>query len=421
MSLTRFLRSFAPPRDGTRLLQLDLLRGIAIVLVLFTHASVQPDEAGSLQPLLAYLRYLGPSGVDLFFVLSGFLVGGLLMKEVEEHGRIDVRRFLIRRGFKIWPPYFAFLAFVGVWLAFVDGKSMMSVARRLGPNLLHLQNYFGSPRGHTWSLAVEEHFYLALPFLLVLLLRWQGEGPRALRMLPVITAGLCLLCALLRLQAYSTKPWYNPYGATHLRIDALFFGVALAYAHRFVPSFTARMTRNRGKLLLAAVALLAPQPALIRWDQSNLVAGTVGFTTTFLGYGCILLAVVHTPVRVGWAGRLLESLPARSLAILGYFSYPVYLWHIDVTRPVEYIFADGRLMGLGAEVRWAFASAIYILLALAAGMIFMAIVDRPSLALRDRLFPAHSGGAGHAAPIGVPAYSPISAGGRPVASASSDQ
>lgn len=143
------------------MVELDVLRGVAILLVLFTHSTVQPGASGVLAPVLVYLRYLGPSGVDLFFVLSGFLVGGLLFKELREKGRLDVRRFLVRRAFKIWPPYFTFIAFTFIWLMVSDHQTLFQSSRAIYPNLAHLQNYLSSPAPHTWSLAVEEHFYLA--------------------------------------------------------------------------------------------------------------------------------------------------------------------------------------------------------------------------------------------------------------------
>ena len=102
--------------------------------------------------------------MDLFFVLSGFLVGGLLFNELRGRGKLDVPRFLIRRGFKIWPSYYVYLAAVAVLMA---RRSVPGLAASLLPNLLNVQNYFGTPLQHTWSLAVEEHFYLALPLLLL--------------------------------------------------------------------------------------------------------------------------------------------------------------------------------------------------------------------------------------------------------------
>lgn len=92
---------------GGRLIQLDVLRGLAILLVLGDHYATSVDEsrlgAGHLQPLNAAMERFGWSGVDLFFVLSGFLVGGLLFSELKRNVRLDVRRFLVRRAFKIWP------------------------------------------------------------------------------------------------------------------------------------------------------------------------------------------------------------------------------------------------------------------------------------------------------------------------------
>lgn len=107
--------------DG-RVVPLDVLRGVAILLVLLAHTPVPVKESGSLAPVLGYLRYLGPSGVDLFFVLSGFLIGGLLFKELHDRGTLDLRRFLVRRGFKIWPAYAVFLGYLAVRLTLVDGQ-----------------------------------------------------------------------------------------------------------------------------------------------------------------------------------------------------------------------------------------------------------------------------------------------------------
>ena len=160
----------------SRLVCLDFLRGVAILLVLGAHMPHAGLEAGV--PLAGLLRLwhgFGGAGVDLFFVLSGFLVGGLLLAEIKRSGKADAKRFLIRRGFKIWPTYYVYLLalpLLQIWggeTRFVDAALWS-----LRANLLHLQNYwlsgsafstlpnYISPRPHTWSLAVEEHFYLAL-------------------------------------------------------------------------------------------------------------------------------------------------------------------------------------------------------------------------------------------------------------------
>src|SRR5690242_15756489 len=94
----------------SRSLQLDFLRGIAILLVLFSHAPIG-SRSGIFTHLTGAMVRFGWTGVDLFFVLSGFLVGGLIFAELRKGARFDAKRFLIRRGFKIWPAYAIFIAF----------------------------------------------------------------------------------------------------------------------------------------------------------------------------------------------------------------------------------------------------------------------------------------------------------------------
>src|SRR2546421_454717 len=96
---------------------IDALRAVAILLVIGCHFAVAPASAGTFAPVAEAWYRVGWAGVDLFFVLSGFLVSGLLLGEFRRRGRVDVPRFLIRRGLKIWPLYFAYLGFLVVWLA----------------------------------------------------------------------------------------------------------------------------------------------------------------------------------------------------------------------------------------------------------------------------------------------------------------
>ena len=85
--------------NNVRSKQLDLLRGIAILLVIGNHAALRPQDAGIFTPFAIWWRRFGWTGVDLFFVLSGFLIGGLLMRELQSRDSLDVKRFLVRRWF----------------------------------------------------------------------------------------------------------------------------------------------------------------------------------------------------------------------------------------------------------------------------------------------------------------------------------
>jgi peptidoglycan/LPS O-acetylase OafA/YrhL len=381
----------ASRRDRSRVAQLDVLRGVAILLVLFTHSTVQPADSGVLAPVLEYLRYLGPSGVDLFFVLSGFLVGGLLFKEWRETGHLDVRRFLVRRGFKIWPPYFTFIAFTFVWLMVRAHRTFLQSSRDIYPNLVHLQNYLGSPREHTWSLAVEEHFYLVLPFVLLLLVRRGGGHDRLIKTFGLVSVVVLVACAVMRFRAYSHPLPYNPHFATHLRIDSLFFGVLLACGYQLAPHRLAFVSAHRRKIVWAALALLLAYPALVRWNPSTPTTGAVGFIVLYVAYGGLLLTMVctgpapaHAPVPATWVG----GRGGRTLAFIGYFSYPIYLWHVDATHLVAPLSKLGT--GVSLELRWVVSFALYVCVATAAGVLFASLVDKPSLRVRERLFPSRT-------------------------------
>src|SRR2546430_2645050 len=94
-----------------RVLQLDILRGVAVLLVLLAHSTYRGESAGIFRPVVAAVLNFGWTGVDLFFVLSGFLVGGLLFKELRTRSSLHVRRFLVRRGLKIWPAFAVFIVY----------------------------------------------------------------------------------------------------------------------------------------------------------------------------------------------------------------------------------------------------------------------------------------------------------------------
>ena len=382
----KFTKRLAIGTDHSRMIQLDILRGVAILLVIFAHTT--PAETSFWQFTSRCLKILLPTGVDLFFVLSGFLVGGLLFKELLTKNHLDVRRFLIRRGFRIFPSYVVFLAFV--FLLLLRQNSLTDSFWALMPNFVHLQNYLGSPRNHTWSLAVEEHFYLVLPFLLLSLTVRQKSKLTSIPAVPFISIALIVLCALFRLYASAYPPSYDPFRATHLRMDALFFGVMLAYFYHFKPQRLEFATRHRTKLLCFGAVLLILFPLLVIYDQGNLIVGTIGATMVFVGYGCFLLAMIYTPNGSDWLGRGFNGFSARVVAFIGYFSYPIYLWHLDV-QPLSRLFGLEMVDGLPLGLRWLRNCLVYLIAASAVGVFFGVLLEKPSLALRNRLFPARTG------------------------------
>lgn len=385
----------APRPDAGRLASLDVLRGVAILLVLAQHPIVAPQQAGYLRPLAALMLRVGWTGVDLFFVLSGFLIGGLLCAEIRERGALDVPRFLVRRAFKIWPSYLLFIAFVFVRIVAADPRHAAgSALAAVLPNLLHVQNYLGTVRVQTWSLAVEEHFYLVLPFALRLIARRDGAR---LALLPPLALTVMVATLAARVLEAALHPLRGIPYATHLRLDGLFFGVLLGYLYHYRPERFVALGRHRAALFGLGLALVAPMsvldPAAGPW------VATLGLTALYLGYGAILVAAVCArneapPGRVGAA-----------LAGVGRASYSMYLWFLDVAfflfmlglggRPLDHLFPPGKAID---TAWWCIAEAAYVAAVTAVGVGMSRLVERPALALRDRLFPAR---AVVAPPLGV--------------------
>jgi peptidoglycan/LPS O-acetylase OafA/YrhL len=205
-----------------RLKELDFLRGIAIILVLLRHI-----------PLLGLVTNMGWIGVDLFFVLSGFLVSGLLFKEYLKFDDLKPKLFLIRRGFKIYPIYYIFYI---PYLALIILKGHFDF-RGFMSDMTFTQNYFwgwGYAYQASWSLAVEEHFYFGLTFFLWLLLKRKPTFIHKKGFVITIVSML-VLCLVLRLAAnfiFETDS-VRLFTMTQFRIDSLLSGVLVSHFYHF--------------------------------------------------------------------------------------------------------------------------------------------------------------------------------------------
>ena len=341
---------------------LDVLRAVAVILVFSRHSGTLP-----------ILSHIGWMGVDLFFVLSGFLVSGLLFREYLESGQVRAGRFLVRRGFKIYPQFYALTAItiaVAVW------RGTPLPGQVIAADVTFLQSYFPGIWGHTWSLAVEEHFYLMLAAAIVFQAKRGGDDP--FRMLP----RWILVIFAAALGARVVTWWYRPEWSyavhlypSHLRIDSLLAGVLLSYYHVFHgPALLEFM--NRFRSWLAPVSLLMLTPALFL-EQEDPLLYTVGFSAIWLGFALLLLIVVY-PVRVHPnRSQAAPGRAERALAGLGRVSYAFYLWHIPTLAVFDWAFgvsAWPRLLAFGGTLIAAFVSTW--------------MIEVPFLRLRDRWFPS---------------------------------
>jgi peptidoglycan/LPS O-acetylase OafA/YrhL len=375
MTAAESVRLAGAPSKRERLVYLDVLRAAAILLVLGRHPPVTP-ASGSAGGALVELWYrVGWVGVDLFFCLSGFLIGGLLFSEYRERGGIDVSRFYVRRGFKIWPSYLVWLGAVAAVALYARFRGAAGVdLRSLWPNLVHVQNYFGSPYPHTWSLSVEEHFYLALPALLLLLLRSRG-GFRRLPAVFVVVAAACLAMRVLTVWLRQPIGFWTHLTPTHLRIDSLFAGVLLAYLLQVRGLGAGSFVRRRWAFLFAGLACFAPA---VVFDSESPFLVTAGFS--ILAFGSALITTW------AWAMTFAGRPPAiaRWLAAVGAFSYSIYLWHMPFAQRMSLFLSRPIPDG---PYRYAALMAVYVVAALALGVVLYMLIERPALVVRDRMFP----------------------------------
>ena len=316
-----------------RIPQLDGLRGIAIILVISLHYlnDVNHGPFGSVLYRFGCAFRLGWAGVDLFFVLSGFLIGGILLDARE--ARNYFRTFYIRRFYRILPIYYLWVTFF-VIAAFCSGNSVgsvipndLSTLKMLPVYFLFLQNYHSLPLGTlawfwltaTWSLGVEEQFYLVSPplvrFLSIAKLKWILVA--TLVVAPILRAVLFLLWSGGKYAMYVWMP---------CRADSLAMGMlaALLWREGRIQSWYGA---HRTKFYLLLGVLAAPVPFFVKWLFSPYAfwMGFLGYSWLAWLFACLLALSLLEP-RSSW-GRFLKWSPLREM---GRLSYCVYLIHLLV-------------------------------------------------------------------------------------------
>lgn len=336
---------------------LDGLRGVAIALVLLSHAHA---------PLFDGAFY----GVDVFFVLSGFLITSLLLMERERTGRLDYWRFYRRRLWRLMPALVLFLAAYCLLAPFI-WPDLTDIYSDALVSLLYLADYgiafFDSPDTllHMWSLSVEEHFYLVWPPLLMLIVRFSPPG-RLWR--PI--AGLVLLAWLWRvLWIAQGQQFYEIFFRFDTRASGLLMGALLAALLHEQPAwFTALRARlPYGIWLVLAVPLLMEQG----WDDMNALGW--GMTVVELATVVVLLAVLHQ------RGPVYQVLSGPALVWVGKLSYGIYLWHYPVVRYLR------------ADLPWPATVMLGFALSTALAALSYWTVERWAMRLRDGRAPRAGG------------------------------
>jgi peptidoglycan/LPS O-acetylase OafA/YrhL len=317
-------------------------------------------------------------GVDLFFVLSGFLVSGLLFAESKASGCVDATRFLVRRGLKIYPAFFVLI--LTTLLVRLAGHREISIGSVIS-EVSFMQSYFPGLWNHTWSLSVEEHFYLLLLIALLVILRRGRGATNMLRAVLLIAVGIGAICLVLRWLAWQRNPEFSFYRhafPSYLRLDSLFFGVAISAMYHYRSAwFWSRL--NRFRVLMLGVGVLMFVPFFVVEIESTPWVSIWGFTMLYVASGMVIAGAIL--VTSGRAWRIVGLLGA-----LGSFSYSIYLWHMPVHAwgNIAIDALGGDSVGYGVRMLAYFAGSLLI------GVLLSKMIELPVVRMRDRLFPSRT-------------------------------
>jgi len=312
---------------------IDGLRAIAVTAVVLYHLGISWIPGGFL-------------GVDLFFVISGYVITRLILDSINQSSALDLREFYAARLRRIYPAFIFMVVctiiFIGVWAPEAIKRFLSDLPYALTGSINWLlvarhQDYFeaiGRPPllQHTWSLAVELQFYLIWPIILLTVLKYFGKKNIArIALLIAITSGVTLFLVSLQLDQSNAQQVSHIYFGTDTHSLGLFLGSALAVS--WIPQNLSADIEKRAQDVVDAigvVGLLGLIAAFLFIDESNASLYRIAFPLAGI-FGClVIISLVHPASRFA---PLISSAPFRWV---GQRSYGIYIWHwviFQVTRP----------------------------------------------------------------------------------------
>jgi peptidoglycan/LPS O-acetylase OafA/YrhL len=342
---------------------LDGLRGVAVALVVGYHLAPDALPGGFL-------------GVDVFFVLSGFLITSLLLAEAQTEGRVDLRRFYLRRVRRLAPALLLVLLSLSMYAQWSAPQAELARLREhslwtlgylanwkyIAEGLTYTDLVLGqSPLRHTWSLAIEEQFYLVVPLLVILggvLTHWRPTHLRRWVLVGSLVAAVASALLMAVLWGDGSDPSRGYFG-TDARAHSLLVGVALGAVLVGRPPAHGPWARRLSAAGFAGVGVLVAAVALGHETSSWLQHG---------GFLLVAVAVAGIIGSLGRRGVIANVLSTRPLVALGVVSYGVYLWHWPIV-----VLLDEAQSGLDGLALGAARAAATLVAATAS----YAIVERP--------------------------------------------
>jgi len=360
-------------KHPTRARGLDTLRAIAILLVLMSHYCGYVSG----KPTFGCIGGAGWAGVDLFFVLSGYLIGNQILSAIARKEDFSLKAFFAKRLLRTLPNYYVVLA---VYLLLPDWLNGSSTAP-LWRFLTFTQNFglgYGQTFTHSWSLCIEEQFYLALPLMALAV----ASRKHAVRI------GWCLIAGAIAAgmaargaawithgyDAFAAQTYYSTFG----RADELLPGVAIALLKNFHGALYEKILR-RGNGLLAAglAAVVAMLYCLNEGAPNQMLSTTLGFSLLAISYALLVMAALSP-------NSLLSRVPVPGATSLALWSYAVYLIH----KPI-FMIAAPHLRAMSIDTNAPLTVALTFAAGIVGGWLLFRCVETPFMQLRARWYPAN--------------------------------
>jgi peptidoglycan/LPS O-acetylase OafA/YrhL len=358
---------------------LDTLRALAVSLVVLHHYVLFVSR----RPTFGWLGEIGWAGVDLFFALSGYLIGNQIFKAIRSSAGFSLKNFYARRFLRTLPNFWVVLALYALWPAFRGEAPLLPLWKYLSfTQNFHLEP--GTAFSHAWSLAIEEQFYMVLPAAALVAasmrrrLGWAWLAIGAAFVAGMATRGQ-IWHDVVEDQRYWSHHYYKYiYYSTFCRFDELLAGVALALVKNYHAAAWRRLTSFGNATLALGVAVTALAFFLFLDDHYGFAMTVFGYPLLALGFSLLIVAALSD-------GSLLRTVHVPGAGKLAVWSYAIYLTH----RQVCVLAAERlRAFGHGAEE----PAVIVFLLALSVlvGWVLYRLVETPFMALRERYFPSNS-------------------------------
>lgn len=360
-----------------RLAGLDTLRALAVTMVVLHHYTlfVTGDDH-----TFGWFGRMGWAGVDLFFALSGYLIGRQIFAAMADPRGLSLGRFYVRRLLRTLPNFYVVVALYFLLPGFRDGAPLPALWRLL-TFTLNFQLPPGTAFSHAWSLCIEEQFYMALPAAALLGAALRGSIRWAWCALVLLVLGEMLW----RAQLWHEQVAGDPSGVNHYfkfiyygtlcRFDELLAGVALAMTRQYHPQAWRRLTGHGNVAAMLGLVVLGAASWLFLDNRYALMPTVLGYPLLALGFGLLILAALSEK-------SLLRDMRIPGAASLALWSYAIYLLHRQVC-----VLGARWLKQWGHAPESAVAIGVLLAASIVTGWVLFRLVETPFMRLRDRFVP----------------------------------